>query len=157
MILRESWLVGWLRDNSPNLKFKVFAAPRQRQVIGGGNLFPWANMVYANSPNKDLAWRFIDFVFTPENDLEQNMAQGNLPVCEAGYDSDYVRKRPDYESVRTVLKQGPGPAYGYYIPKMNQLADVFGDAILAVMFGKSEAKPALDAAATKMDAILARE
>lgn len=157
MILRESWLIGWLRDNSPNLNFKVYSAPRQRQIIGGGNLFPWANMVYANSPNRELAWRFIDFVFTPDNDLEQTMAQGMLPVCQAGYDSDYVRNRADYDSVMTVLKQGPGPAYSYYAPKMNQLADVFGAAILDVMYSRSAAKPALDAAAGKMDAILARE
>jgi len=157
MILRESWLIGWLRDNSPNLTFKVYPAPRQRQVIGGGNLFPWANMVYANSPKRELTWRFVDFVFNPENDLEQTMAQGMLPVCQEGYDSQYVRNRADYDSVMTVLKQGPGPAYSYYAPKMNQLADVLGAAILDVMYSRSQAKPALDSAAAKMDAILLRE
>ncbi|QQO08432.1 extracellular solute-binding protein [Breznakiella homolactica] len=154
MILRESWVSGWLDLNAPDINYRIYPAPAQKVAIGGGNLFPWANMVYSNSPNKELAWKFLDFLLTSENDLEQSKRQGLLPVMAAGYESDYVKNRIDYQSVSEVIKRGPGPAYDYYIPEMNQLASIFGSAIQEVMYGRATSKSALDNAARSMDQVL---
>ena len=91
---------------------------------------------------------------TPENDLEQNERQGLLPVMEASYDSEYVENRKDFDSVQEVVSRGPGPAYDYYIPEMNELASVFGTAVQNVMYGYDEPQSALDKAAVEMDKIL---
>ena len=154
MILRESWVIGWLENNAPDIRFKVCPAPSQNKEPGGGNLFPWANMVYANGLNKDLAWEFMEFVFTPKNDLEQTSAQGILPVCAENYESEYVKSRPDYESVKSVLDRSDALAYSYYGPKMNELANAYGDAVLNALYGRMTPKQALDEAAVRMDAIL---
>jgi multiple sugar transport system substrate-binding protein len=154
MIMRESWVSGWLDINAPNIKYRIFPAPLAKVAIGGGNLFPWANMVYSNSPNKEIAWRFLDFCLTNENDLEQSQRQGLLPVMAAGYSSDYVKQRIDYESASEMIRRGPGPAYDYYIPEMNQLASIFGSAIQDVMYGRLTPQTALDGAAKNMDQVL---
>lgn len=156
MILRESWVSGWLDLNAPDINYRIYPAPKQKVAVGGGNLFPWANMVYTNSLNKDLTWRFLDYCLTAENELEQVKRQGLLPVLDANYATDYVKNRPDYESVMEVIKRGPGPAYDYYIPEMNQLASIFGNAVQNVMYGRAEPKEALDRAAKDMDAILSK-
>ena len=154
MMLRESWVSGWLDESAPDINYMIYPAPAQKEAIGGGNLFPWCNLVYNGSPNKELAWRFLEFLMTPENDLEQNERQGLLPVMEASYDSEYVENRKDFDSVQEVVSRGPGPAYDYYIPEMNELASVFGTAVQNVMYGYDEPQSALDKAAVEMDKIL---
>lgn len=156
MILRESWVAGWLDTEAPDLEYLIYPAPKQKEAIGGGNLFPWCNMVNAQSPNTELAWRFLDFLLTPENDLEQNQVQGLLPIMDANYDSDYVKGRVDYDSVTEVVSRGPGPAYDYYIPEMNELASVFGTAIQEVMYGNATPEDALNNAALQMNGILGK-
>lgn len=156
MFLRESWVAGWLDENAPDINYLVYPAPAQKVAVGGGNLFPWCNLVYPKSPNKDLAWRFLEFCLEGSNDLEQNMRQGLLPILDASYDSDYVRNRVDFNSVNEVVARGAGPAYDYYISEMNELASVFGTAVQDVMYGKADPKAALDAAAKQMDRILAQ-
>ena len=156
MILRESWVSGWLDLNAPDINYRIYPAPAQKVAIGGGNLFPWANMVYTNSPNKDLTWRFLSFCLTGDRELEQVKRQGLWPVLAAGYDSDYVKNRPDFDSVAEVVKRGAGPAYDYYIPEMNQLASIFGTAVQDVMYGRSQPREALDKAAKSMDQVLAK-
>jgi len=155
MILRESWVSGWLDSEAPDLNYMIYAAPEQEIAVGGGNLFPWANLVNNQSPNSELAWRFIDFLLTEAHDLEQNRRQGMLPIFAANYNSEYVLSRKDNASVAVVMERGPGSAYGYYIPEMNQLASEFGSAIQEAMFGTATPKDALDAAAIRMDRILA--
>lgn len=154
MIFRESWVSGWLDANAPNINYKIYPVPTQKVAVGGGNLFPWVNLVYSNSPNKELAWKFLDFLLTQEDDLEQNKRQGMLPIMQANYDTEYVKNRVDFNSVKEVLSRGAGPAYDYYIAEMNQLASEFGTAIQDVMYGRATPKAALDKAAANMDKIL---
>jgi putative chitobiose transport system permease protein len=52
VIFRESWYFGWLKKNAPDVGFKVYALPCAKACPGAGNLFPWSNLVYKNSPNK---------------------------------------------------------------------------------------------------------
>ena len=157
MVLRESWLVGWLQENAPDINFKVYPCPSQKEVIGGGNLAPWSNLVYAKSPNKELTWKFLDFLLTKENDLEQNKRQGLLPIFQANYDSDYVKNRIDYNSVKEVVARGAGPAYDYYVSQETEIASVFGNAVLEVLYGKKGSKEALDDASVEMDLLLAEK
>lgn len=157
MILRESWIVGWLQENAPNIRFKVYPCPSQKEAVGGGNLAPWSNLVYSKSPNKELAWKFLDFMLNEETDLVHNMKSGMLPVFQANYDTEYVKQRLDYESVKEVVARGAGPAYDYYVPQETEVASEFGNAVLEVLYGQKTPKQALDDAAIKMDALLAEK
>jgi len=154
MILRESWIAGWLAENAPDINYKIYPAPKQKEAIGGGNLFPHADLVYKYSLHKEMAWKFLEFHFTPEHDLEQNMIQGYLPRYDVNYDTEYVKSRPDYNSINEILKRGIGPAYSYHEPKMNEIAHELGDAVLNVLYGNMTPKMALDQAAERIEHIL---
>ncbi len=152
VIFRESWLFGWLRKNAPDVNFEIYPLPCEKTCPGAGNLFPWTNMVYKDSPNKQMAWDYYRFISNAKDDLAQHQLQGILPVWKVNQDTSYVKSRPDYVSTKEMLAQPVPP--NYYCPKLNELATAFGQAIQGVLFGKGQAKPLLDEAAAKMDQIL---
>ena len=59
---------------------------------GAGALFPWTDLVYKNSPNKQVAWEFMRFISNAKDDMEHHQLQGILPVWTANLDSDYVKE-----------------------------------------------------------------
>jgi len=151
-IFRESWFFGWVKKNAPDVAFKVYALPCGKTCPGAGALFPWSNMVSKNSPNRQAAWDYLKFISTAKDDLDQHQAQGILPVWTSNLDSAYVKSRPDYQSTQAMLKQPVPPEY--YHPRSNELATAFGEAVVAALYGRGQAKPLLDEAAAKMDRIL---
>ena len=153
VIFRESWFFGWVHKNAPDVKFKVAALPCGKACPGAGALFPWTNLVYKGSPNKQAAWEFMRFISNARDDLDQHQAAGFLPVWTANLESPYVKSRPDYQSTQEMLKQPVPPTY--FHPKSNELATAFGEAVVGVLYGKGQPKPLLDEAAAKMDKILA--
>jgi ABC-type glycerol-3-phosphate transport system substrate-binding protein len=152
VIFRESWFFGWVRKNAPDVNFKVAALPCGKACPGAGQLFPWTNLMYKNSPNKQVAWEFYRFISNAKDDLEQHQLQGILPVWTANHETQYVKSRPDYQAVKNMLAQPVPPAY--FHPKSNELATAFGEAVVGVLYGKGQPKPLLDEAAAKMDQIL---
>jgi multiple sugar transport system substrate-binding protein len=152
VIFRESWFFGWLKKNAPDVNFKVYALPCEKVCPGAGALFPWTDLVYKNSPNKQVAWEFMRFISNAKDDMEHHQLQGILPVWTANLDTAYVKSRPDYQSTKDMLAQQVPPTY--FHPKSNELATAFGDAVVGVLFGKGQPKPLLDEAAAKMDRIL---
>jgi len=152
VIFRESWFFGWIKKNAPDVNFKVFALPCGKTCPGAGQLFPWANMVYKNSPNKTVTWEFFRFISNPKDDLESHEVQGILPVWTANHDSAYAKSRPDYQAVKDMLAQPVPP--NYFHPKSNELATAFGEAVVGALYGKGQPKPLLDDAAAKMDRVL---
>ncbi len=152
VIFRESWFYGWVKKNAPEVNFKIFALPCGKACAGAGQLFPWANLVYKNSPNKQVMWEFMRFISTAKDDLEQHQLQGILPVWTANHETQYVKSRPDYQAVKDMLAQPVPPTY--FHPKSNELATAFGEAVVGVLYGKGQPKPLLDEAAAKMDRIL---
>lgn len=152
VIFRESWFFGWVKKNAPDVNFKVYALPCGKACPGAGALFPWTNLVYKNSPNKQLAWEFYRFISNAKDDQEQHQLQGILPVWTANLESAYVKARPDYVSTRDMLQQPVPPTY--FHPKSNELATAFGEAVVGVLFGKGQPKALLDEAAAKMDRII---
>ena len=152
VIFRESWFFGWVHKNAPDVKFKVAALPCAKTCPGAGALFPWTNLVYKNSPNKQVAWEFIRFISNAKDDLDQHQFGGFMPVFNANLDSAYAKGRPDYQSTKDMLAQPVPPTY--FHPKSNELATAFGEAVVGVLYGKGQPKPLLDEAAAKMDRIL---
>ena len=152
VIFRESWFFGWVKKNAPDVNFKVYALPCAKTCPGAGALFPWTNLVYRNSPNKQVAWDFMRFISNAKDDLEQHQLEGIMPVWTVNLETAYVKARPDYQSTKDMLAQPVPPTY--FHPKSNELATAFGEAVVGVLYGKGQPKPLLDEAAAKMDQIL---
>jgi multiple sugar transport system substrate-binding protein len=135
VIFRESWFFGWLRDNAPGVTFKVHALPCGKACPGAGALFPWTNLVYKNSPNKQMVWEYLRFISNAKDDHEQRQLGGLLPVWTSNLDTPYVKSRPDYQAVKEMLAQPVPPTY--FHPKSNELATAFGEAVVGVQIGRA--------------------
>ena len=153
VMFRESWYFGWLKNNAPDVAFKVYVLPCEKVCPGAGNLFPWADLVYKNSPNKQIVWEFMRFISNVKDDLGHHQAQGTLPIWTVNMESEYAKARPDYQSIKDTLVRPPAPNYNSQ-PKSGELAAAFGEAVAGVLYGQGEPKPLLDTAAAKMDRIL---
>jgi ABC-type glycerol-3-phosphate transport system substrate-binding protein len=141
-----------VKKNAPDVNFKIYALPCGKACPGAGQLFPWANLVSKNSPNKQMMWEFMRFISNAKDDLEQHQLQGILPVWSANHETPYVKNRPDYQAVKDMLAQPVPP--NYFHPKSNELATAFGEAVVGVLYGKGQPKALLDEAAVKMDRVL---
>ena len=147
MMFRESWLVGWLRDNAPNISYKVSPLPNGKVNPGISLLFTQSNMVYRFSPCKGIVWDFVRFITTKERDMKIAKILGTLPVYKENFDV-VMKGRLDYEAVKEILDNPSSPYYSD--PFINEIAS-------EVLFGKRTAKDALNAAASDVDSILARK
>jgi len=152
VIFRESWFAGWVNKNAPDVKFKVYALPCGKVCPGAGALFPWTDLVYKHSPNRQMTWEFLRFISTAKDDLDHHQIEGILPTWTVNQDAPYAKARPDYRAAKDMLERPVPPIY--YHPKSNELATALGEAIVGVLYGKGQPKPLLDDAAAKMDRIL---
>lgn len=152
IVFRESWYAGWLQQNAPSINYKVYALPDN---VGPGALFPWCNMVYKNSPHTEVAWDFMEAIWTPEYDLEQHAAQGLMPVFTENLEnSEFVRTQPTYDAMIESLAREAAPEY--YHPLISEIAFVVGEAITAVLYDQIDAESALNNAAVEIDRLLSR-
>jgi len=155
MIPREGWYAGYLRDNAPDIHYKVYPFPLDENALGPTvyPMFPWVNMVYKYSPNKDLAWKFFEYWWTVEDDLEAHRVQDMLGVWKENLNTEWAKTRPFYKALMTMLENQPyAPAY--YHPKANKLAFEYGASVLNALFGQMPPEAAIEEARVNVNALL---
>lgn len=157
MIFRESWLVGWMKQNAPDLNYRVAPLPSQKMESGFGNNFPWAINVGKHLPEteKKWIWEFFRwYVNSPEIRKEHYVKSNMFPPFNDILDDPIFSARPDFEAWKIMSSGRAAPTY--YVPPAHEVLTKVGEAVLEVMFGKATAKTALDKAAKEIDAILAK-
>jgi multiple sugar transport system substrate-binding protein len=86
MFFSGPWHIGLLRDaGGKNFTSKYDIAPIPKKVsstsfIGGGNL-----VVYKDSKNKDLAWKFVQFMTDPKTQVAWYQDVTDLPAVQAAW------------------------------------------------------------------------
>ncbi len=154
IIFRESWLVGWMEDNAPQIKYKIAALPDGPAGYPRLSLlFSWAWMVNNKSPNKGIAWDWVRSVCNLNTDIDLAKLEGYLPVWKEAFDDPFVADRPDYEAMKVILSHPAGPYYGH--PNINEIATKVGEAVQAVLFGE-DPDPTLDKYAKSVDRLMRR-
>jgi ABC-type glycerol-3-phosphate transport system substrate-binding protein len=154
---RESWYAAWLEKNAPNIKFKVFPLPKEKMEPGVSNNFPWAINVNKDIKESDKKWLwefFRWYVNSPEIRKEHFLGSKMLPCYNDVLDDPFFKSRPEFEAWKTMSAGRMAPTY--YIPPAQQVLHLIGDATLAVLYNKQDAKSALDTAAAKIDEILVK-
>ena len=157
MMFRESFAVGWNKKNNPNLKFSVWPLPKHERPAGYAGNFPWSVQVNVDAPeeNRKYAWEILRF-YSNSKELrkEHAIASDIIPPFGDLLDEPEFVSHPAYDA---FMKMAAGrEATNYHIPPAQEILQIFGQAVLDVMFGKEAAKPALDKAALGMDGVLVR-
>lgn len=106
-IFTGAYHINTLRREHPELADKIGtvpfpAGPEGRYCFFGGS----ALCVFKASKNKDAAYRVIEFLMTPEAQVEYQRFCGNLPTKEASYQTDFVSEEPMRKAFKDQLEYG---------------------------------------------------
>ena len=157
IMFRECFAAAWIKKNNPDLKYRVYPLPKQKVVSGYAGNFPWSLQVNKDAPeqNRRWAWEVMRY-FVDHKELRKELAvRANIipPFSDLLNEPEFT-VHPAYQAFMTMAKGRP--ATNYHIPPAQEVLQVFGQAVLDVMFAKDAAKPALDKAAVSIDQILVR-
>jgi ABC-type glycerol-3-phosphate transport system substrate-binding protein len=154
MFFRESFMVGWLASNAPDINYEVSHVPRHiDEAMGATGVVDWAMMVNKFSPLKDAAWEFIRIaVATQEADLEASKLNGSPVAWKVNWDSEHMRSRKDYKALKYAGEHYVNALYTH--ARHQELGDRHAQAIQEILLLKSSPKEALDAAAADMQKIM---
>ena len=99
---RESWVVGYLAQNTPDIKYETCLMPKGPK--GWGTVFTAGSLsVPAASKNKDVAFDFIKFTLSDENQVLLIDDTGWQPVRKDVDFSSVYAKYPTYETFLTAF------------------------------------------------------
>ncbi|HHX27098.1 MAG TPA: ABC transporter substrate-binding protein [Firmicutes bacterium] len=155
-----AWIVGFLRDESPNLNYGAALLPKYPGTGKRGNLtFTVSWSMNATSKHKEEAFKVLEMLTSPEAQqwvLERGLA---LPSRSALVDNPYFKKT-DREAVtnRIVFE---GAADGYVMPF--EFGKYGGDwmtpineALVSVMSGQQSADEALKEAQKRLTELIGK-
>jgi multiple sugar transport system substrate-binding protein len=143
---------GLLRDR-PDLKDQVgIAAPpvaKKKVVELSGEMFGVAQ----TSRHKDAAAKLLAYLGSRDVVIKYNQVDDNIPGLRSAMDSDYVRTNPFVSRFIEIARVGrPLPKH----PRWGEVSTILTAALDEVSLKGRPAKDALDAAAQKVNTLLAQ-
>lgn len=120
---------------------------------GGGNLY----IMKSSSPEKQAAaWRWTQFLTTPEKQADWTVATGYIAARQASWETEtlktLVAEKPQYAVARDQLQYASKELATH---RGSDVQRAFGLAVQAVLLGEKDAKTALDEAQAAAEALLA--
>ena len=156
--LEGAWILGFLRDNAPNLKYGVTLLPKNPGTGQPGNfIYTVAWGINAKSKNKDAAFKVMEALTSPAAQqwvLERGLA---IPSRKALADNPYFKKdTPEAQANKIVFE---GASTGYVKPfKFKEYGDKWMSpiniALSEVMSGQKTVDEALELAQEQLDELL---
>jgi multiple sugar transport system substrate-binding protein len=144
-----------LQTNFPELNLGVIQPPKfedadKGYAVGGAGA---GLMINADSPNKDLGWKFIQYMTSKETSTEYTEGIGGVPMRASAMESDYVKNSPIVQSwleASDNLKPNPN------VPGWVQVRDTIDKYLEQALNRTIEPEDALEQMAHAVDAILAQ-
>ncbi|MCD6449981.1 MAG: sugar ABC transporter substrate-binding protein [Thermotogaceae bacterium] len=127
------WMVSMIDQQTPEIKGKwsVALMPRKKartSFVGGSN---W--VIFNTSKNKDLAWKFIEFMTKPENQLEWYKIVGSLPAVKSVWEYPALAIDPVMKVLGEQLKDAKSPPN---IPQWEEIANAISRRVEEVIYKK---------------------
>lgn len=141
----------------------VTAQPEMADKLGvlpplsfGADPAPFGGMsaglfISQDSKNKDLAWKFLEYMSSDEVSTAFAQATSAMPLWPSALQSSYVTDNPILEPFIQALPQGIGNPN---IPSWTQVRDLLEQQIQAAIAGKVTSQQALDEAESKIAPLL---
>jgi len=156
--LEGAWILGFLRDNAPNLKYGATLLPKNPGTGQPGNfIYTVAWGINANSKNKDAAFKVMESLTSPAAQqwiLERGLA---IPSRKALADNPYFEKdTPEAQANKIVFE---GASAGHVKPfKFKEYGGKWMDpinvALSEVMSGQKTVDEALKIAQEQLDELM---
>ncbi|NLG08304.1 MAG: extracellular solute-binding protein [Deinococcales bacterium] len=158
--IEGAWILGFLRDNAPNLRFGAAPLPVSPNTGESGNYsFTVAWAVNADSQVQDAAIAVLEALTSPEAQqfiLEQGLA---IPSrVELGANPYFEQDTPEAQANRVIFENAEGPnVYGFQFGRVGtDYMNPINNAMTAVMTGAATTEEALQQAQSELDALLQR-
>ena len=158
--IEGAWILGFLRDNAPNLAFGAAPMPMSDTTGERGNfVYSVAWAVNADSPNQEAAVKVLEAMTSEEAQqfiLEQGLA---IPSREALSETDYFNQDTPEAQANQVIFEGAsqGNVLGYQFGGVGtDYLTPINNAMTQVMTGQAETQAALESAQSELDALIAR-
>lgn len=144
-----------LQKAKPELKLGVIQPPKFEgapagYAVGGAGA---GLMINADSPNKDLGWKFIQYMISKETSTKYTEGIGAIPMRASAADSEYVKNSPIVQSwleASSSLRPNPN------VPGWVQVRDTIDKFIEQALNQTIEPQAALDQMAQAVNKILAQ-
>ncbi|GHF65821.1 multiple sugar transport system substrate-binding protein [Deinococcus metalli] len=158
--IEGNWIVGFLKDNAPNLKYGTALMPKNPTTGKRGNFLytvGWA--INAGTKNKAAALKVLNLLTSPQVQqyvLEQGLA---IPSRTALSNNAYFKKTDPGAQNSAAVFQGAsdGTVNGYtFGPKGPDWGKPINAALAAVLSGQQSAADALKKAQADMNALQSR-
>lgn len=148
MVWTGPWFFGILDRDKPDLKYAVARTPKG--TVNSSQVMTDSMVMFNQSKNKDLAWKFLDFMYQDKRRLEFDKAMGMLP------EKQMVAKDATFQGDkrwRQFLDELDGAVIFPSSGEWAKISDVLVDAIQEVMVAGRAPQAALDEACRKIDEI----
>lgn len=158
--IEGAWILGFLRDNAPNLHYGASFLPKSPTTGKSGNfIYTVAWAINSDTKVKDAAVKVLQALTSPEAQqfiLEQGLA---IPSRKALADNAYFQQDTPEAQANKVIFEGAshGNVYGFQFGKVGtDYMNPINNAITAVMTKASNSAAALKQAQTDLTALLQR-
>lgn len=149
MTITGPWFWKMLKKDVPNLKYGVAPIPgnkQQKTMAVTDNL-----IMFKSCKDKQAAWKFVEFFYKPE--LRQEWAEtfGMIPELKSVAQSDFIKQSPEWTTFLSLLDSG---VFVPLHPRWTAIAKEIEVGVQQALLGEKTPKAALDAAKTRVDALL---
>src|SRR5699024_10140601 len=110
MFISGPWMMGAVESVGGEgfaEKYGVFVMPTKEisaSFLGGANLG-----VFQGTENRDAAWKLVQYISTPEVQVEWFQVSTSLPAVEEAWDDESVSSNEKFEAFRTQLETAFAP------------------------------------------------
>ena len=140
MFISGPWMIGLIQQEggaAMNGKWAVAALPAKvtnTSFVGGSDL-----VVFKNSPNRAVAWKFVQYLVDPSVQLKWYNTVADLPAVQSTWNMGSLASDKNLAVFHTQLSNAQGPPSS---PKWEEVANMINNDMQLVMFGKSSPQQA---------------
>jgi multiple sugar transport system substrate-binding protein len=139
MFFSGPWHIGLIRDAGGADKMAIAPMPKKvsaTSFLGGGNL-----VVYKDSKNKDLAWKFVQYLTDPATQVDWYKQVTDLPAVQAAWDDATLKSDPNVALFGEQLKDTNAPPA---IPTWSEISAAINSTLEKMTTGSLDPKAAAD-------------
>jgi multiple sugar transport system substrate-binding protein len=157
--IEGAWILGFLRDNAPNLQYGTAPMPIGPSGERGNFIYTVAYGLNADSPNREAAVKVLEALTSEEAQqwvLQQGLA---IPSRSAIADNPYFAEETPEAMANKIVFEGAadGNVYGFQFGSIGtDWQTPINAALAAIMTGQKDVDTALADAQTELDALINR-
>ena len=151
MFISGPWMISQLQTSKPKLAGRWTTAPlpsrvRRASFMGGANL-----VMFRGSKQKELAWKFMEFMTSPEMQAKWYTVSGDLPPGRKAWASPALADKPLLTAFRKELDTAKAPPQ---LPEWENVARTIDNVVEESMFGRITPAEAREKLTVRIEQIL---